>query len=107
MAQTRPKLCDTTGFIELFVRPMSDNAFRHTYVMSNYELGCDFYTRFATDLPDDIYQHMHADLLDPDKWWTLRAEPTATARTLRVRRGDWRYVVPRLQNQAVPLLARL
>ena len=108
MAQMPPHLCDTVGFIDYFVRPMSDNTFRLSFVMATYEEGiCDVYTRFSTDFPEDYYQNMQAPLADPTLWYTLLAEPTATARTMRIRSGDWRYVPHRLQDRAVPTLARL
>ena len=104
MAQTPREVCDTTGLVDLFVRPMSDNTFRLSYVMSNYELGCDFYTRFSTDQPGDSYQHMHASIREPDQWWTLTAEPTATRRTMEISRDAWHYVPPRLQDLRVARL---
>jgi hypothetical protein len=110
MLQTPAHLCDTKGFIDYFVRPMSNNTFRLSFVMATYVSGIwDFHTRFSTDYPEDIYQNMQAPLADPDRWWTLLSEPNATARTMRIPTSEWRYVPPRLQDvdRAVPVLARL
>jgi hypothetical protein len=108
MEQTPPQLCGTQGFIDTFVRPMSLNCYRLTYVMSNYVQGvCDFYTRFSIDYPEDAYQHMDAPLADPNRWWTIVNEPTASTRTHIIRPGDWRYVPMQLMNGAFPVVARL
>ena len=108
MEQTPPQLCDTQGFIDTFVRPMSQHVYRLTYVLSDYMQGvCDFYTRFSIDYPEEAYQHMQAPLSDPNRWWTIAAEPTATGRTMIIRPGELRYVPMRLTNGAFPVVARL
>ena len=101
-------LCDTQGFINNFVRPMSENNFRLSFVMATYLEGiCDIYTRFSGDFPEDLYQNMQAPLADPRLWYTLLAEPTATRRTMRISHGDLHYVPPRLQDVRVVVEARL
>ena len=50
IAETPERLWDTTGFINCFVRPMTHNCYRLTYIMANYQTGCDFYTRFSIEL---------------------------------------------------------
>ena len=108
MEQTPPQLCDTQGFLDTFVRPMSLNVYRLTYVMSDYKQGiCDFYTRFSIDYPEEAYQHMYAPLEDPNLWWTIRAEPRATAKTMLIPPREWRYVPMRLTDGAFPVVARL
>ena len=108
MEQTPPQLCDTQGFLDTFVRPMSLNVYRLTYVMSDYKQGiCDFYTRFSIDYPEEAYQHMDAPLEDPNLWWTIRAEPRATAKTMLIPPREWRYVPMRLTDGAFPVVARL
>ena len=103
-----PHLCDTVGFVDYFVRPMSDNTFRLSFVMATYVEGiCDIYTRFSADFPEDYYQNMQAPLRDPRLWYTLLVEPTSTGRTMQISGGDWRYLPPRLQDGAVPTISRL
>ena len=98
MSHTPLELCGTAGFVELFMKPMTDDTFRETYVMANYQGGCDFYTRFATDMPGDCYQHMEAPISEPDLWWTILNEPRASGRTMAIPRQAWRHVMPRLHD---------
>ena len=104
---TPEQLCDTTGFIKCFVRPLTRNIYRLTYIMSNYDKGCDFYTRFSVDEPEEAYQHMHAPISDPTCWWTILREPEATRRTQMIAPGDWAFVPMQIMASAQSGVARL
>ena len=96
MSHVPRELCGTEQFIELFVKPISDDIYRETNMMSNYDGCCDFYTRFSKDEPVACYQQMQAPVRDPCMWWTIAEEPKATGRTMEFPRASWTYVLPRL-----------
>ena len=58
-------------------------------------------------LGDDVMAYFANILADPNKWWICSTEPTATARMMIIRPGDWRYVPLRLTNGSFPVVARL